>query len=199
MSVFNEIQEGGLNQVLTRRLDIKGDVPSPTVTPEIAPSLVLENDRVEWGWLKGERICGRDATQSAVAGQFSSIQLTNPVGSLVIITIERIQNYTAAVNAISRAQLLDGGLVGWSAITSAVMDTRWAAESTSLQVSRTANVAGPSTFAAFARLNGNNDALTQPIVISPGNSIMIVGTAVNTAIGVGIFWRERTAQYSELG
>jgi hypothetical protein len=56
--MFNGINEGGLNNILSQRLGVKGSSAAPAVAPEVFPCLTLENDRPEWSWLKGESLRG---------------------------------------------------------------------------------------------------------------------------------------------
>jgi hypothetical protein len=81
MAVFNEIDEGGLNGILSRRLGMPGGSPAPSLAPEIMPQIVLESDRPEWGWLKGEMRCAGRFSVAALAGNYGYVQFYNPPSS----------------------------------------------------------------------------------------------------------------------
>lgn len=52
-----EINRPGLNQILTRTLGMKGQRgPAPVLTPEIMPTIVLENDRPEFHAVGGSQL-----------------------------------------------------------------------------------------------------------------------------------------------
>lgn len=87
----NDIQEGGLNAIIQRRLNIKGDLPpSPTVGPEIIPILALEVDRPEWLFLSNERRMWFEVNQDPPAGQRVNTAIHNPAGSGVLVVVESI-------------------------------------------------------------------------------------------------------------
>lgn len=199
MSIFNEIQESGLNQILTRRLDIKGDVPAPAIVPEIGPQLVLENDRPEWGFLKGERLAARWVSVAAVAAQFGAVQLYLPPASREVVTIQRITFLNANSVSLAEATVIDGGLVGWVGTATQVRDFRWPASATALVISTTTNVAQPSNFGVLAQAATSQAEIVEPIIITPGQSLMIYANVVNQALAMNIYWRERVGTASELG
>lgn len=197
MSLFNEIQEGGLNQVLLRRLDIKGDVPAPTVTPEITPGLVLENDRPEWGWLKGERLCSRYVSVGPVAAQTSYAQIYLPSTVTDIVIIEEIVSQTTNQFALARAGI-GAGLGGWGALTVATRDSRWAANRTSAILETTSTAAAATLNPALGVVSGIGLSYDAPLIVTPGTALVIYGLVVNQAVQFNLIWRERVAQYSEL-
>jgi hypothetical protein len=196
--MFNEINEGGLNQILTRRLGMQGGASAPGVAPEVFPVLTLENDRPEWGYLKGERTCGKYDAVNAVAGQFSIAQLYLPSTSNEVAVITNIQRHTGADFSIARLVGIGGGLGGFAARTTATRDFRWNGERTSLILERTNNVALPTRFPDLFGFTAVQTSFTEPIVITPGTGLGLFGIAVNTTIVFSVQWRERPANPGEL-
>lgn len=54
MALFNEILAGRFNKQLLKLFNMKGQAPAPQVGGDIIADVTLEQDRPEWGWLKGE-------------------------------------------------------------------------------------------------------------------------------------------------
>lgn len=198
MANYDEIGEYGLNQVLTKRLTTPGGSVAPTVAPELFPNLVLENDRPEWGWLKGERTAACFLTRAAVAGQFGAAQLYLPSTAQTIAVVTSIKS--ANSNEINLARLvgIGGGLAGWSALTPGTTDFRWPATQTQVLVETTANAVQPSQHATLGRLNATNTGHYGNIVIAPGTALGFVTNAVNLALWVIVTWYERPVQPGEL-
>lgn len=90
MSEFNEVLEGSLNQILIRRLAMQGQSAAPAVAPELFPVLTLENDRPEWGLLKGEQLCGSAAVRAGAVGEYawSALNLHTDFDSMVAVVTQ---------------------------------------------------------------------------------------------------------------
>lgn len=196
--MFNEINEGGLNQVLSRRLGMQGGAPASACAPEVFPTLTLENDRPEWGYLKGERLCSTQLFRAAVAGQFSSVQMYLPANSNTIAVVTKLQVLNANQSLVSRLTGISGGIGPWTAQGTATRDFRWAANRTSVIVETIANVAQPAN-TALALFNFNAQELADPIVIVPGTALAVIGNVVNQAVSVNVAWYERPVLPGELG
>jgi len=198
---FDNIGEFNLDQVLARRLTTPGGAVAPTVAPELFPGVTLENDRPEWGYLKGEMLVSNRVTRAAVAGQFSMIQLYLPSTARTIAVVKRVTNWTSVGLALSRGVGISAGLGGWVAAnpSSTARDFRFQANRCSAIIETNANVAGPTTFGRFTRMFGVG-ILTydQPIVITPGTALIFQTDLVNEALDVCIDWTERGAQPGEL-
>jgi hypothetical protein len=89
MALFNESLAPAFNALIRRLHGMKGGAPAPQVSPEISHMIVLENDRPEFGVLKGEyRYATAVSIAAGGAGTFAQIQLTLPAASGVISVIE---------------------------------------------------------------------------------------------------------------
>ena len=196
--MFNEILEGGLNQLITGRLGMKGGAAAPAVAPELFPTLNLENDRPEWGYLKGELLAAKQVFVAAVAAQFGAAQIYIPSGNNLIAVIENISPLVASTANISRIVGIGGGVAGWAAATVATRDFRWPGERTGVVVETRTGVANPSTFPQLAQMSSASGQFNQPIVIAPGTGVVVACTVVNQVLSFNLSWRERPALPGEL-
>jgi len=197
MAVFNEIDEGGLNGILSRRLGMPGGSPAPSLAPEIMPQLVLESDRPEWGWLKGEMRCAGHFFEGPVAAQRSYYEFVNPASSNSIITIDQIENVTNQDLIIARAAFTSalGGVSSYAGVS----DLRFRFRSHQMQItSGNAAAASLSTQGIFTLLTGNVHGFTGSIVMPPASLVRIFADLDNTAIGFNLRFYERVAQSGEL-
>jgi len=85
-----EINRPGLNEILTRTLEMKGaSAPAGTLEGAIVPSLVLECDRPEWSFLAGEvRWGGVLLSQTLDGAGLGSFWIVNPAASNALAVIE---------------------------------------------------------------------------------------------------------------
>ena len=198
MAVFNEIDEGGLNAILTRRLGMPGGSPAPSLAPEIMPQMVLENDRPEWGWLKGEMLCAASGFEAALLGNRSYYEFVNPTTSQSIITIDYVENITANDLIVARAAFSTA--LGGTTENAGVCDLRFRFRTNQMQLFRgQALAAALTTQGTFAVLSENSlHPFTGAIIMPPGSLVRIFGVTDNSAIAFNIRWYERIAQSGEL-
>jgi hypothetical protein len=198
MAQFNEISEGGLNQILNRRLAMEGYSPSPTLAPEVMPGLVLESDRPEWGFLKGEQLLGFSQSLGAGgAGAFGQAWFTNPTGSNTICVIERVSAHTTGNHAIIRiARSVDAGAIVGTLQNNTWRDTRWAIPGV-LQVRTVITTLPALTYRTLAQATPSFP-YDEPIVLGPGTTCHIYGETAATAFAFSCAWTERVALRGEL-
>lgn len=201
MANFDNIGEFNLDQVLARRLTTPGGAVAPTVAPELFSNLTLENDRPEWGYLKGEMLCSNRVTRAALAGNYTMAQFYLPSTARTIAVVKRVTNWNNVALALGRGVGISAGLGGWVAATvpSTARDFRFQPNRCSAIIETNQNVAVPSTHGRFTRMFGVG-ILTydQPIIVTPGTSLIFYTDLVNEAIDVCIDWTERGAQPGEL-
>lgn len=199
MANFDSIGEFGLGQLLARRLTTPGGAVAPTVAPELFPVLTLENDRPEWGYLKGEQLRARAIDVAGVAGQYAMIQLYIPSNSATIAVIEEIHARAASSVNIVHLVGIGGGTVGWTALTTGTRDTRAAnTQGDSAILESRSNAALPSFHAVLAQINtGGQPSFRQPIVLSPGQAICAYGISLGAALSINLVYRSRPSQPGE--
>ena len=195
MAAFNEIDEGGLNGILSRRLGMPGGSPAPSLAPEIMPQLVLESDRPEWGWLKGEMRCAGSFSVAASAGNTSYVQLYNPPTSRSIVTIDYIENNVADDIVVRRHDT--SVVVAGTLVYGGVADLRFRFRTMQLQTS-TVQGAIPASQGTFAALNATLHPWDGAIVMPPDSLVIVAGATTNTVCSFNVRWYERVAQQGEL-
>lgn len=198
MPHYDEIGEFSLDQVLARRLTTPGGAVAPTVAPELFGTVALENDRPEWGYLKGERRMQRVITVAAVAAQFSAAQLYIPSTSRTIAIVTSIRSCTVNTFNVARLVGISGGLGGWAGYATTSCDFRWGAQGSAVLCETTNNVAQPSNNGAITQLTAAGQVEENPIVIAPNTALGIYAATVNQLITLAVSWYERPAQPGEL-
>ncbi len=195
--MFNEINEGGLNRILSQRLGMQGAAAAPGVAPELFPTLTLENDRPEWGYLKGELLASAYVFRGAVAGQTSMAQLYLPATSNSILVVEKMMFHGTQDMRWARGVGISAGLAGWAAQNTATRDFRWPAQRTQGIIEINANAVAPSVNHTLG-ISTIAQVIDVAIVITPGTSLVLFTGAVNNSVNATLMWRERVALPGEL-
>lgn len=198
MANFDSIGEFGLGQVLSRRLTTPGGAVAPTVAPELFPVLTLENDRPEWGQLKGEIICSKYDSAAAVAAQYGQFQLYLPSNVSTIAVVTSIKSHNANFLSVARGVGIGGGVAGWAGRTTANRDFRMSGQNTAVILERRSDAVLPSVFPGITMLGAAGDTYDEPIVITPGTSLIVYAQTVNQEVRITFNWRERAAQPGEI-
>ena len=196
----NEMTSAGpLNQILQKRYGIKGQAPALFMASEFFPMLSIENDRPEWGFLKGERWGGCDISDAAVGGQFSHAGISNPSGSGVLAVCRYIWPYST-IDLMVRTL----ANVAWDlAVNCPVQDLRYGVGLRStVQAVNLTQVAQAGTGLARFDFSGAG-AITFPIefriVLPPGAACLISPATAGVAVQGHFQWYERAAEPGELG
>lgn len=203
-TMINQIQEGGTNEVLARRLNMTRRDPAPALAPEIMPTFPVTEWSAELDYYGGRRRAAGYVVQAAVAAQYSGARLRNPVGSRTLIVAELVIP-RASPTGVSIGLLpitADLASMGGSAPTDTRYPTTTAVTQTVGRVSCT--TAGTPSFTTAGRalinLNSPSDReLALKWVLAPGFALDVWCDVVNIALGVSFLWTERAAQSNELG
>ncbi len=191
--IYNELQEGSYNELLSRRFSMKISSPASALVPEVGPSIVVENDRFEWGFLKRENAYGVTAFQAATVGQKGGLEIAN-VSTNSLVVLDSLTLNSPAILTWARASII--GSVGGAAVLPRAADFRNAQTSTSLcsaflSVGDPVNlgVFGEQHFIGYRPLN---------IVIAPRTSLLFWNFTANQIFSMSATFRERAASASEL-
>lgn len=178
-----------------------GSMVSEAIT-ELFPMLDVENVPGELLVLAGTHLAYGGDEVAAAAGNISRLQLFNPAGSSVLITIER-----ALVCANAAAVFIFGIREGLPLLTNTndgvFRDTRLGIVPRAVGEIRIQNN-NPTTAPSFATIRSPAnvpsvlDDRNGVAVLSPGFGWEISSTAQNQLLNGTIFWRERAAERSEL-
>lgn len=195
MSIFNEMQAGGYNEVLTRRFALQGAAASPALVPEVGAGLVIENDRPEWSYLMGENLFSHQVTVAAAVGFNSSVALISPASSSTIVVVKRIiatGTGTLALRLLRRGDT-SGPALNFSRY-GLPRDGRFSgASSSALYVQNAAAVTATAQV-----LNALSTSEEQPWILKPGDTLLGWNVTANQAISMTYFWTERQAAPGEL-
>ncbi len=190
--IYNEMQDGSYNELLSRRFNMKISSPASALVPEVGAGIVVENDRFEWGFIKRENHYSLNGGSAAVVGQKSWVRLSNLSFS--------------AIAVLTSINLL-GGNVRWgrSTILGALAGSDSPAQPSDfrnnqnslVQCAFGAIVGGPVTGPLIGQ---QNVAGWRPlnIVIAPRSELVFWEVSDNVALNLAVTYYERTVSPSEL-
>lgn len=193
---------------LRRLLDLKGAlVAVDELGPELVPALVLESDRPEWSYLRGEQLASGHATATAAVGLRSSVRLQNPASSGVLIVVEEIivAAFSTTLDLVQlRLNCTTTGSV--AAPDRRMRDQRFGDVTPTGQLftNNTLTFAGTggSGWGYFERTHlGNGSSWyrwTRPLILAPGTHALAILGADNVMQISTWHWRERALVQAEL-
>lgn len=158
----------------------------------------------EWAYLRDERLGAGRLAAAAVAAEFAIVALGNALGSNAIVVVEAVSAQCAAAIAIQLEVAADTAVVGTlsaAAFFVSGRDRRWSSSQ-----GRTFGKIGTDPASTFGvqleqRTTPNVgfvDFMCLPLVLKPGDDLLVIGQTVNNLINVNFKWRERQAQPGEL-
>lgn len=208
MALFNEIQVGRFNAILHKLLDIKEGAPSPQLSGDISPTIVLEHERPEWKFLGGERNCRGGLWRAAGgAGTYNKQGLFNPVGSGVIAVCRTVWAVGQATNRLGIQKMANGVAMTGTTTAPTIMDSRsrwtFAAEvkpTCQVRYEETANSTTPGTLFTEWNLSSTTiglEPLPLNIVLTPGYGFGLINLAANNWLACQFDWYERNIEASE--
>ncbi len=191
--IYNEMQEGGYNEVLSRRFNMKISAPAPALVPEVGAGIIVENDRFEWGFLKRENAYSLQGFQAAVVGQKSFVRLSNISSN----TIAVIDSLTLNTGTLLWARSTIVGALGGVGLNPRPTDFR-NRQSSALQCALGTTVGDPVNEGVIGeQLNVGHRPLN--LVIAPNSELMFWQFTVNATLALTVTYRERSVSSSELG
>jgi len=198
--VSSELNQNRYDQLLRRVGAMIG--PGSRVVEaltELFPVIEVENLQPELFALVGTRLCWQSTERPPAAGQNAGSQLFNPVDSNVIGTVTRVRIRCAAASAIN-VELQDTEF-GASPVSGLFRDSRLGFDR---ETTLRAGAQDPVTVGGGLRLQiaaGDTifiEDINGVAVLAPGSGLSIGTTAQNTTLTVNYWWRERSAEQSEL-
>lgn len=158
----------------------------------------------EWAFLRSERLGAGRLFAAAVGGEFGIIALGNALGSNAIVVVEAVSANCGA-NTVQLEVAADGPTIAATLSAAAnfisARDRRWLA--TTGRVFGRTGTDPASTFGAQIEHQASTATLyvdfkSLPIVLKPGDDVLVICQVVNVALDVNFRWRERQAQPGEL-
>lgn len=198
---MTELQQNRYDQLIRRVGGLIGPGSKVSeVISELFPMFDVENLPGELFLLGGTRLGFGSALQPGIAAERARVQLFNPVDSGIIVTMTTV---LFSVPAAAVVRLVSTINPESTAVASIVRDTRLGVTTATV-----AQVRAASEVAVLAANGGEFTSqanvlnrITDPngiIVLGPGTGLTITNTLANSSLTVTYFWRERSAEASEL-
>jgi hypothetical protein len=206
MGRYNEILAGRYNKMLTKLLSMKGPAPAPQLAGDIAATFEFFNG-VENRYLESWSRYGQVVGLAASAGNTSGVRLRNPANSNVVGVIEKCTiSVPLADQPVFRHGTATTDLAVLTGSGGQRKDSRSGAGPNLILSDQNNAAAVPvltndaAHFAVFLPNNGFADVMLDPNqeeTLLPGDAVQILSNAVNLALNVSIWWRERFLEDSE--
>lgn len=196
---MTEIGVGRYGDMLRRFLGMRGTdlTPGRDLLPDLNAAFVLENDRPEWAFLKGERrYVGSHSVTSAVA-QFAEFLVLNPIDSGVISVVTAIT--AIGITGTLRAEMRVEGLARFTSAG----NVRASDQRSDPGIATTLNgiSVAPLDGLIIQRARGPVDVMVRfadvIMLLPPGTAFKIVDSTTNTNVFVNIVGYERPLEAYE--
>ena len=167
---------------------------------DLFPMLDVENLPGELYLLAGTRLGFGGALQIAAAGEAPRVQLFNPANSGLLVTLTSL---VISTNAIAVIRLITTATAAsTNTLNQRVRDTRLGdITRTTAEIRSESNVAVLAADAEYRTIANVPVVLADPngvVVLAPGSGLTVTNTSAASQVTVSFFWRERTAEQSEL-
>lgn len=193
-----KIEVGRFSSVMRKFLAMKGvEQVTPELSPEISATFTLESDRLDWKYLKGEKILGFGNSRTSIAAAGPTFRIRNPAASGTIVTIDWFEMNVTTAADVARITLIEVGadLLG-GVLAPISRDTRNAisASNSAIIVSFATNVApaGSQLWTQNLPVSGMPTHIPLQVVLTPGFAVDF-GTVTATALTLfgAAQWSER--------
>ena len=198
---MTDLQQNRYDKLIRRLGDLKGAGSMVNdVLTELFPMIDVENVPGELLALMGTRLGFGGSTVAGVVAEIPKIQIFNPAGSEMLITVTRVIASVGSTTTIEMDTTV--GLIGDTVSSRKFRDLRFGVANTTTADIRFLSDAGgiPGTFTA--RVSSNSPLQISDrngvCVLSPGSGLTVASTGTNVDLAVTFFWRERLAEASEL-
>jgi len=205
-SLHNELRSGRIITAYKAALGMKDGQEGVERLSESLVGVIDLWRHPEFAQLRGERLCGGMRTAGAVVAEFSGVALGNPAGSGMIAVVEACAARVATLGQITQLEIgIDATFLATLTTSGSgfVRDRRGLTSTASRLLIRTGTDAA-ATLGQLLETNSPTVAEVQipwlmpPVILAPGDGLLMIHQTTNTAL-TGIFrWRERLAFPSEL-
>jgi len=205
-SIHNELKRGpiaeGLKKAIGQHKQGEGGLERWSETLQ---GIVNPWGLPEWAFLRSERLSAMTAQQPAVAAEFGITGIGNPLNSNAIVVVEAVSATAGALISL-RLELVAHTVIAATVVTAAgvgsLRDRRFLGPGRTHFVTGTDAAVPPIGVAveirAPAAANAWVDFNCLPIVLKPGDDLVVVGQTLNTSVAMNFAWRERAAFPGEL-
>lgn len=212
MARFNEILASRFTRGVNALLRVQELEGLRVLSPELQPVLVVEGDRPDNAYLKGEQWFAFQANVGAIAGQVGELLVENPVNSGLLVVVHRISMVSAAAVGsqyfigMSDSVTIPGG---FTSASGAFLDSRSVNAPNLLPPLKTSasrfrsgtSVAGIASSLIPMQQSLTNQTLTVcdvPFVLTPGFACGVRLQLANTAARFGFVCTERALAPEEI-
>lgn len=202
---MSRIQVGRYAENLRRLLALRGQPEGAgfETAPELQANLVLESERPEWSYLRGERLYQAFQQITPAAAEFAQYRIVNPAGSGILSVVTSVM--VVAIGAVSSWDLRTG-VSSTTPLDGAEVprDTRWglALERVTTQITAESRAAISGFGFGRWRVRPDESKLLNctPLVLHPGQAFAFVMSdpAGATATRVMVSGYERPFDQLEL-
>jgi len=166
---------------------------SAELSPEVSPVFILEAERPEWEFLKGEKLMASVFSVTGVAAVNSAYRLVNPATSGVIAIITDIFFFVDVNGAVSifERNATQGNLA--AILPTVSRDSRLPILNASSCIASVAtNIAASGEAFIISQILANTREHWQPnYVMGAGQQLQISTTGVNITLRGAVWWKER--------
>ncbi len=201
--VLNQINGGRWDNFLRRMFPIKEQSIAPVIASELVGMVIVQEWEPELFKLRDEALAIAYTEVGAVAAQLGHVQLFNPAGSASLITLEKVI-FFVTVDSTLQIAYEPGIMAGSIQAASAFRDQRFSpTPNIGITIGQprfvsSVPVIGTATISKVQVILAPSLEWKLDMVISPGQSVVVRHQTVNRLLGVTWFWRERSAEPSEL-
>lgn len=164
----------------------------------------------EWAAIRGEQLCAVRTIVTAVAAEFGAIALMNPIGSNLIVVVEAVDFQCTTTGLKAFLEVVPDTTIAATLATvtnpTCARDRRFKGLSGLSRATFRQGTDPTNTFGA--QLESQNYAsvgasfapfvTSLPVILKPGDDLMVIAQVVNLALEVNWGWRERQAFVGEL-
>ena len=197
----SELQQNRYDQIMRRVGGMIGTGSKVSeVLTELFPVVDLERVPGELLLLGGTRLCIGSAIVTGAAGERARIQVFNPADSGTLVTVSSVVISTLTIQNIRWATTETALTTGLA--TEAFRDRRLTLPGRPVGAIRTDSTVAATDVHGLARLLASTPYFltdrNSVAVLPPGSGFEVGADTVATAVIATFYWRERTAEQSEL-
>jgi len=153
-------------------------------------------DLPEWSFLRHERLGAQMGQTGAVVGEFSMFALNNSTGSGYLVIVETVRDMnTGARRLLQMASAADVASASLGASANGILRDRRPSVTNNPTIASTQQGSHTALIGQsidqLEAITSLVDFVALPVILAPGDSLVVAGAAVNTSLSGGFWWRER--------
>jgi hypothetical protein len=182
------------SQLLKRLLGSRSGEPIDELGRELLATIILENDRPEYGHISNDDLCAGRIFTAATAAVNSAGLFRNPAGSNIIATFYRLVTSQFSTQAIFTVQKAANSTGTFVATTAGMFRDLRRSGLTVVTISQYQNNGVTGVIFDSETSPAKYD---QPVVVAPGFDLIVWNSTQNAQADISGAWRERTMEPGE--